>query len=309
MHPKDFQAQQNPITQAFEDASRAMGFHERIAPGFTEGRLIPQPAVASTRIDLSRAMTIGATVDGVYALQEVPAGESQRLDAFVAENSRVAQAGARVIVATPKPKAAPELGMYQSQALVRAINPATFAAVEDGANAAASALPFADVTFGWEDAPSVAFNVTVSRAQQRAVGGGAQLEADLLHAILLGLAEAADRTLLAAIVTSSPAAFSLGAAAARHLKFSDLRAIIGTSGTGATVRQDGALAVQGIAAELSAATASTIVGAFGRSAVAVRPEVDLHVKRVNANGDFTATVFASLIGLVPDASSFWTVSA
>jgi hypothetical protein len=64
----------------------------------------------------------------------------------------------------------------------------------------------------------------------------------------------------------------------------------------------------GIPAELMAAHANTFIGAFGRSAVAIWPELQLHVKRMNVSGTVEITVFASVQGIVPDAGSFWSVA-
>ena len=102
-----------------------------------------------------------------------------------------------------------------------------------------------------------------------------------------------------------PATFSLAAAAARGLKFEELRALIGTAGTGAAVGHDGALRAAGVAAELTSDTADTLIGSFARSAVAIHDDVRLHFERRNTKGDLVATAWVQFIPLLPDATAFW----
>src|SRR5690606_1575138 len=128
-------------------------------------------------------------------------------------------------------------------------------------------------------------------------------------AIMFGLAQAADRTLLAAIVTETPAAFTHGAAAARNLEFAELRALVGTDGTGATVDAAGSLRAAGVLADYTPTIEETVIGAFNRAAVAVHPEIVVHAERRNLQGDLVLTVFANLLPLVPDSGAFWLAGA
>lgn len=305
--------QSNPLREISDAASRALGWHDHFSAGVETPRRTPSPAVASGGVDLLRALDLGATPDGVYRLDARKAGETQALDprAVIEAHSRCVAAGARLIVAAPAPT--PPLGdgivLYRQEALVRSTDPAAFATVADGAAAVDSALPFHDASFQWQDAPSIAFSATITRPQHRAVGGD-QLLDDLMISILAGLGEAADKSLLAAIAATAPAAFSFGLAAARHLTYDRLRALIGTNGTGAIIAGDGSFrANPGVQAELTAAHTGTFIGAFGRSAVAIRPELQVHFKRLDVNGSQEVTVFANVQAIVPDAGSFWTVTA
>jgi hypothetical protein len=113
--------------------------------------------------------------------------------------------------------------------------------------------------------------------------------------------------LLSAIAATTPANFSLALAAAQGLKWGELRAIVGTSANGATVSQDGHLRAGGVPAELTADTASTIIGAFSRAGVAIGESVEVYFERIDSSGLLAVTAWASMLPLVPDASKFWLV--
>ncbi|MCA8229887.1 hypothetical protein [Burkholderia vietnamiensis] len=131
----------------------------------------------------------------------------------------------------------------------------------------------------------------------------------ITHAMTHGLARTADAVLLGAIVAAAPAPFSLSAAAAAAVRFGELRALVGTSGTGAAVGQDGVLRADGIAAELTPDMAATIVGAFSRSAIMIRSTVEVIAERVNIDGSMEFKAWAEFQPLLPDTSRFWTVGA
>ncbi|MFV8529404.1 hypothetical protein [Ralstonia pseudosolanacearum] len=301
--------QQNPIAHAANEARHAMGFHEHFTPGFDEPKRIPAPAVASTSMDLSRSLKLGDVPEGVYGLNMVPAGETTNLDprSVIEANSRVVTAGARLIIAHPKP--APTFDgqpvFYRDAALVRSVDPAAFATVADGTDAPLSAMPIHDAAFGWASTPHYAFRTKITRADHRAVGGD-QLHDAFMVAILRGLGELADQLLLQSILAATPAAFTFGAAAARHAKYDELRALVGTLGNGAEISGDGSFRAKGVLAELTAATDKTVIGLFNRAAVAIRPELSVHIKRLNVNGDTELIVFANAQSVLPNASDFWT---
>ncbi|AST86643.1 hypothetical protein C2U34_03455 [Ralstonia solanacearum] len=277
------------------------------------------PAVASGTLSLRELFAAGAAADGVYGLNTHPAGETISLDpqAVIAGHSRCVEAGARLILAAPRDKAIPIngekldglAGFYTDTSLVRTIVPAQFATVADGSDATESAFPLNDATFSWPTIPSAAFRTRITRAQNRAVGGGEDLRTALLDAILRGLGEYADRVLLAAIAATTPAAFSFGLASAKHLKLENLRGMIGTNGAGAAFRGDGAFVVNpGIPAELTSQTAGSYIGAWGTSAIAVWDELSLHIKRLNTVGDLELIAFTNAQAVVPDAGMFWSAS-
>ncbi|NVH69333.1 hypothetical protein G4D37_24685 [Burkholderia pseudomallei] len=308
--------QPNTLHEIFANSTRALGYAD-VGAADTPHR-IAVPAVASGGIDLTRAFAMREGFESYYRLNLVEAGKTNELDpsALMGENSRVVAAGARLIVAPEKP--APQFGpqsganhpgFYTNPSKVRHIEPAAFASVTDGQEAALAAIPFADADFQWNDAPNFGFRSKITRAQRRDVAGD-QLSDDFMIAIALGLGELMDRLFLAAVLAATPAAFSIGALAARHAKLDEARALVGTAGASASWRGDGAfVAAGGIPAELTAATDKTVVGLFNRAAVAVRPELSVHVKRLNVSGDQELIVFGNLQPVIPNPSTdFWTAA-
>lgn len=304
----------NPLAALMEDAERALGYRDY---GSADNlRREPFPAASRVMIDLSQFVADGNPSPNVYGVQNRSAGETLTLDprAVIEQHSVVARAGSRIIIAHPRDraiaigggKADGLLGFYEDPQLVRNVEPAQFATLADGSDATVSALPFHDSTFTWPNVPTAAFRVTVTRAQNRTVGGGEDLRSALLDAVLRGVAEYADKLLLAAIAAATPASFTFALAAAKHLQESDLRAI--TNGTGAGYRGDGVFSVQGVPAMLSAQTAGAYIGAFGTAAVAVWPELTVIAKRLNVSGDLDVSVMCNAQAVLPDAGKFWTAS-
>ncbi len=306
--------QANPLDGLMDAASRALGY---VDVGQADNmRRMPKTAVASGTIDLAAFIADGSPAPNIYGVQNRPAGETLPLDprAVIEQHSVVAQAGARIIIATPRDtaiaingeKTDALLGFREDPQLLRVIDPAAFQTLADGSDATASALPTHDAVFTWPSVPTAAFRTTITRAQNRALGGGEDLRSALLDAVLRGVAEYADKLLLAAIAAATPAAFTFALAAAKHLQEGDLRAI--TNGTGAGYRGDGVFSVQGVPAMLSAQAAAAYIGAFGTAAVAVWPELTVTAKRLNVSGDLDVTCLVNAQAVVPDTSKFWTAS-
>ncbi|WP_354682273.1 hypothetical protein [Cupriavidus necator] len=264
---------------------------------------------ASQYFDL-RELSLPSLLNADGIVTSAPAGEpaakTTSVSAAVIQRSLVAQAGAHIIVAAERP--APytnELALYRDAGALVIVDPATFGTVSDGANATTSALPVKSAAISWPDAPSIAFSTIITRRQSK--DSGYDVEAAVAHAIVLGLARAADKTLLAAIVNALAAAptFTLGAAAARGIEFAELKSLVGTAATGAAVGQDGTLRAAGVLGELTPTIAETIVGSFARAGVAIRPEIAVHAKRTSLAGNLELNVFANMLPLVPDAGAFW----
>ena len=316
--------QQNPLAVVDEQARNAAPFIEHFTPGFEDPKRIAAPAAAATSLDLGRNLVLDAETAYLLGLvtqpvdhshsfdlaqhENVPAGGTTEVDplAVLREYSVCARAGARIIVAkAPPAEVRGDLQvMYEQDALLRSVDPAPFALVADAGNASISAKPLHDATFSWGAVPSYAFRAVISRAERRAVGGD-QLRQALAISVLQGLGELADSLLLSAIQAATPAAFSFGAAAARHARFDELRAVIGTGGTGAEVLADGSLRAAGVLAELSAVTDATVIGRFTRSMIAIRPELRVLGHRVNQNGDVELTVFCNMQALASNPADFW----
>jgi hypothetical protein len=310
----------NPLIDLIDLGSRQLAYVDSTPQGLPDVvRRSRRSPTASGTIDLLQLIDDAAPAgNGIHALDLRPVGQTVDLDpkAVITASSRVVQAGAELIIATKPP--APLygshdglVGFYQQPALVRAIDPAPFAAVTDGESATSAAtLPMRDALFTWDETPSAAFSVNVTRAQNIQLGGGEDLRRAILESILRGLGEYLDSLLLTAISATTPAAFTFGLAAARHLKYDQLRGLIGTSGNGASVIGNGSLrAGPGIQAELTAAHADTFIGAFGRAAVAIWPTLNIHATRMDAAGSIQLTCFTNAQAIVPDEAAFWTVAA
>lgn len=240
-HSRAGQCQSNPLDAVMEDATSALGYSD-YQRGDNEIIRMPKAAVASGGIDLTRAFTMADGYESFYRLNLVPAGKTNDLnpEALMRENSRVVAAGARLIVAPEKPapsygleSGANHPGFYTNPSKVRHVEPASFASVTDGQEAALSPIPFADADFSWPNAPNFAFRSKITRAQSRDVGGD-QLGDDFMIAIALGLGELADHLFLSAVLAATPAAFTLGALATRHAKLDEARALVGTLGNSAS---------------------------------------------------------------------------
>lgn len=301
------------LSKIITQAGRELGYTDHRAAGNVEPHARTQRVAATAGYMDLRELSDAPVLDtngAVRSLAGKPAaaGEVRTLAASLTASSLVAKAGARIIVAAERPAPSNNVGaLYADAGEFVLVEPAMFQANADDADAANQALPFTGAPIVWDDAPSCSFSTTITRRKAKNTAGF-DIEAQLMRAVVLGLAREADRVLLAAIIAKTPAAFTLAAAAARGLEFQELRALVGTAGAGATVGQDGTLRAAGVLAELTPSTTATIVGSFARSAVAVHPTINVVAERLNVNGDVRMTVFANLMGLVPDSTAFWTVA-
>ncbi|GEM_PF-925122 len=234
----------------------------------------------------------------------------------VLRGGRGFQAGARLLVvpSAVEPAHASEglVAWRRENMRFDCIAPAGFAVVDDGEDVPDGMLPIFRAAVDLETIPTMSFRVALSRADQRAYEEG-QLADAALASITLGIARAADATLLAAITATGPEAFTLGQAAALGLEFGELRALVGTNGAGGHVAPDGTFraaftsTTSGVLAELTPATTGTVIGAFNRAAVAVHSDLALLAERTNVNGDLTLTAHVSMQALIPMPDAFWKV--
>lgn len=316
--------QPNPLAVVDDQAQHAAPFYEKHRAGFDDPVRIPTQAVASSLFDLGRSLVIPADMAYLLGIEtqasdhdhsfevpsakDVPSGETTEINPLdvLRSNSSCARAGSRIIIAkAPPAEVRGDLQvMYDQDALLRSVDPAPFALVADGSNATTSPLPLHDARFDWAAVPNYAFRTTITRADRRAVGGDG-LRAAAMIAILRGLGELADKLVLNTILAVTPATFTFGLAAARHAKFDELRALVGTAGAGAEIAGDGTFRAAGVFAELTAASDKTVVGLFNRSAIAFRPELAVHARRLNTNGDVELTVFANAQAVVSNPADFW----
>lgn len=305
------------IGEWMEEARRAVAYTHRTPDGFdTPTHTVRKSPAISGALNLNRAFLPNLfDKDGKMIRTPVAkiAATTIPLSAAILNASRVAAAGAHVIVQPDPSRAIPtgrtgDVVLQRNASAFRTVSAAHFGIVADDADVPTISHPALSAGIDWQSSVTRALRMEFKRTGQRA------LESELLHAeivaaIVMGLARAADETLLAAVSATAPTPFSLAKVAAQGLKFDELRGAVGTAGAGATVNQDGDLRAAGIPSELTADLADTIVGAWDRAAVAIHEDLPIHFERLNTQGDLVVTAWANLIPLVPDQAKFWTVPA
>lgn len=243
------------------------------------------------------------------------AGEVLTMEGALIANSRVAHAGAHIII---RPSGS-QFHHDGRDVIVAKRDPLRFANVDaaefsevvvEDADAETIALPISavEVEAGWGESKTLALNIELGRSDLRSMHRE-EFCAELLTSISLGLSRAADSVLLNAIAATAPAAFSLAAVAAKGLPFGLLRGLVGTGGAGAAVGGDGILRAAGVNAELTSGNAATIVGSFSHAAVAVGEEAHIIAERLGTTGRLSVTAWAAMRAVIPDAGKFWQVSA
>lgn len=244
------------------------------------------------------------------------AGEVVTLSGAVIANSLVARAGAHVIVrkdssnALRFDKSTDGVAFERTPGRFVNVDAVEFSAVAEDADAALIELPIsrADITKDWGNSIQKAFRIELNRSDFQNVKAD-ELLSEIMTAVALGIARAADETLLSALVATAPAAFTLASLASQGLQLGDLRALVGTNAAGAAVGADGVLRAAGVPAALTPDTAGTIIGAFDRVAVAVGEEVTLIWERVNTNGKLSLSAWVNMLPIIPDPSKFYEVPA
>lgn len=311
------------LSDLFRDAKQQTGYSVAHNADGTVRHVTQKPAASVVHVSM-REMTLPPFLGGeglhrTHCPVGEAAGKRTTLSAALLKASRVAQAGAHIILVEEAAEAVGDLergiGFYQRNARLDIIQPANFAAVPDGAEVADSPLPVLRDDVNVDTIPSYGFRVKLSRADANLYGEG-KLADSTLASIAMGLARVADKVLLSAIVATNPAAFTLGRAAALGVEFAELRALVGTAGAGAAVGQDGTLRALaagfetgGVLAELTPDAAATIVGAWNRAGVAIMEDIGLVAERTNAQGDLILTCWANAQALLPQPGAFFSVGA
>lgn len=294
----------------FANARHALGYIERHTPGYDEPTHVypTEPAVAGTfrLADVFPAPSGNQLRDLDARSTQRSAGNTQTIGHALMNASRVIQAGARLVPIEDAIAAAQDhdvIAWQKRPARFEVVTAAAFDVVADGADAATSPLPLSAAEIDLGEAASHAVSFTLTRREQKH-RSDADMEFIVARALALGLAQVCDRVLLSAIAASAPNAFSLAKAAARGLHFAELKAVCGTTGQGAAIGADGALRVAGIDADLTDVIQPSIIGAFGRAAVAMNDEIRIVIKRTSIRGDMEITVFVTIEPLIP-TPDFW----
>jgi len=310
------------LRDLMREATVAQPFRAHIPTGSTEPASYPRTPMKRALVVPLRTTNLVGLFDKNGNIAHTPAGalagEVITLSGGIIANSRVAKAGAHVILRAEDSnvfqvgKTPEAVAIERLPARFVNIDAAPFATVAEDADAPsvalASVVRAADLTADWGAAKMKAFSMELKRSDLHRVKED-ELMAEVMTAITLGVARAADEVLLSAITAATPAAFSLAALASRGLQFGDVRALAGTSATGAAVGADGVLRVAGVPAALTPDMAGTLVGAWDRAAVAVNDEVTVIFERVDPNGRLALSVWATMLPVIPDPSVFYTVAA
>jgi phage head maturation protease len=281
--------------------------------------LIPTPTLRSVILPLQTTSLTGLfNADGKLSRTPAgtPAGQTVRLSGALIENSRVARAGAHVIVRGDSGKGIRFDNTTDGIAFERL--PSRFVSVgamqfyplaSEDADAPLVPLPIArsDIEKNWGSAEIKAFRIELNRSAFDMVNTE-DLIAEVMTAVTLGIARAADETLLTAAVAATPSAFSLASLAAKDLQISDVHALVGASATGASIGSDGVLRAAGIPATLTPDVPGTLIADWSRTAVVVGDEVTLLFKRTSNSGKLEMSGWLAMMPVIPDPSYIWSVA-
>lgn len=307
------------VRYAMDQAASAQAYRAHTPTGFHEPtHFIPMDTTRSVVACLS-GDNLTTLFDANGKLRRTPhsapSTDELKMDAVVIANSRVARAGAGVIIMpeASKPRPVGRNGAVVLESVpgfVRHVDAATWSIVDVDslAEIPQSPSPIASVRIDWSQATAKAVRFEVPRAERMTYADQDQLCGQIVAGITLGLARAADALLLDAIAATNPQPFNLASVAAQDLAFDDIRALVGTDGAGANVGPDGALRAAGIAAQLTADASGTLVGAWDRCAVAIRDDVTINFQRTGHAGAMTVTAWMSMLALIPAPQKFWEVA-
>lgn len=312
------------LQNTLAEARRALNHTPRTAVGMAEPHaFIRKAAIAGATITTAALMPKGAGIgrDGRLTLAammgEASAAQITVADA-VALSSRTMRAGAHLVdEAESRPiKTGTDLVALQSvPSGLRIVRPAKFTKMDESeTDTAVTAAALADLVAEAkidrpDDLARYSFQVPITRADLRSVEEN-RLLLEVLSALVLGLGQAADSELLSAIHATTPAAFNTGRAAAKGVRWPELRAIIGAATTAptATVADSGELFLAGVPADLSDSVTQSTVAAFDRFGVVMGTDLQILIERKSATGDVVLTAHAGLKAVLPDAGFAWAVA-
>jgi len=305
----------NELLKLLSDARRQLGYSETLNPDGSTRHVHAKPAASVVTLSL-RALELPAPpsptgLAAVHVPQREAAGKVTTLPLAVAQRSRAVTAGARLFMVEPAVAAVPtgsgEIALARRNGRFTVVEPAALVKTDDGDDLAASTLPFFAANVDMETMPAYGCHFELSRADQRDYNDGELADA-ALASLVMGIGRACDAELMAAIVASTPGAFSIGAAAAAGFEFQELRALIGTAGTGAAIGQDGTLRAGGVVGELTDASTATLIGAWSRAGVAVADDVRVIAERTGRNSALRLTAWANIQAMLPRPGCFWTAA-
>jgi hypothetical protein len=215
------------VRHAMGEATTAASYRAVMSPGFQEPTsIIP--------VDASRSVIACLSGDNLTTLFDArgrlrrtplaaPSTHEIKLDAVVIENSRVARAGAGIIVMPEAHKPHPvgrngSVVLEKIPAYIRHIEAAAWSTVDVAslAEIPQSPLPISSTGIEWDNAIAKAIRFQIPRADRREYSDQDHFCAQIVAGIALGLARTADAVLLDAVKASNPQAFSIAAIAAKR---------------------------------------------------------------------------------------------
>ena len=303
---------------AADEARIAQPVRAHTPPGFQEPTAYSQQSTVRGLVAPLKTSKLPNLFGADGKLRRTPsarlAAETVFLSDAIVANSRVAEAGA-VVTVYEAPTVAIALGQGASDAVLlsrpkefRVVKSAPFATVADDSEVATTPeLPVAVAEIDWSSSIAKAVRFEVPRSVSRGVDPEL-LQAEFIAALTLGVARAVDEVTCAAILATTPTAFSLAQVASEDLRFDSLGALVGRNAAGASVTQDGKLRVTGVPAEFTTDMEETIIGAWNRAAVVVGDEIAIHFDKTKKNGELSVTAWINMLAVVAEPAKFWTVS-
>lgn len=289
----------NVLTELINEALAHQGGHATFDGNGDVTRFIELPPAGVRYLSLNDVLT-------------PKSGSQVTIGGNLAMNSLVARAGAEIIRIQPveQSPAGANITLKQLEGKFVTVESASFALVPDDAEVTDSIAPYMVAAYDSATAPcyGVAFNLTRKQIKHEFVDDTVMRAVNT--AIELGISNLADFVLLnhleanATALTDATFKGMAKAAAARGLRWDELRALAGGECTGLEVDGAGILRAFGVRAELSKNTNKTITGSFSRAAVGIDDEIRVTAKR-EKNGAVQVVVWVNAQALVPDSTAFW----
>lgn len=292
----------NVLSQLINDALNHQGGHIRTDGNGDVTQFIPVTPAAVRYLSMSEVLTPKGGVQTTF-------------NGALAKRSLIASAGATIInvpgpmTTRPTGKTGP-VNLDEITDRFVTVEAGKFEKVADGDDVTISGSPYLVSAYDSANAPSYGVGYTLTRAQLKHEFVDDTVLQAVNTAIEKGVSDLADFVLLnhleTAATTLTDATFKglATVAAARGLRWDEIRAITGGVCTGLEVDGAGILRAFGARAELSNQTTKTIVGAFSRAAIAIDDEIRVTAKRVK-DGSVEIVVWVNTSPLVPDVSAFW----
>lgn len=322
--------QARSISELLDLAESAPPVSIRYAGGNDENpRVTPAPPPMAV-ISLARELIPSAQAaeqSGVHydGLPHGKPGEVVPLSAEIMRNSSFCRAGGHLVINDPVPLQLKEQAgreardvFVERERQFRVVTPLQFGLLNagelavfppspwpavgddaiDGLNAAASSTSLMQ-TFG--------ARVQLTRRQQASLPRKLWAQ-ELSIALAAGIARLADKVAFGRLDNYLAAtAWAWSWPATKGIAHNELKAVIGTNGTGAQVSQDGRLTYAGVCeAELSPVMSGTLVGDWTRSCIFVANDATLVVKRDSVSGTLDMTAVVQLRFEAPRVEDFFT---